>query len=82
MHTCNNCKVGTMMEPPDHHPSYLRCNSCMAIELTYKPLPYQEAMHQVDNGSGIDIIFVAGGYGSGKSRSTLQEFLIRALENP
>jgi phage terminase large subunit len=29
-----------------------------------------------------DIIAVFGGYGSGKSRSTLQEFLLRALENP
>jgi PBSX family phage terminase large subunit len=44
-------------------------------------MPYQEEMHQVSTGGGIDIIACFGGYGSGKSRATLQEFLMRALEN-
>lgn len=81
-HTCHNCKVGTMREPVDLHPAYFQCDSCLAIELTYTPMEYQEEMHQVSTGGGIDIIAVFGGYGSGKSRSTLQEFLMRALENP
>lgn len=80
--TCQNCGIGQLHPPPDQHPSYLICESCMAIELTYDPQPYQEDMHKVDTESDTDIIAVFGGYGSGKSRSTLQEFLLRALENP
>jgi phage terminase large subunit len=71
-----------MREPLDQHSSYWQCDSCLAIELTYIPQDYQEEMHQVNTESEIDIIFVAGGYGSGKSKSTLHEFLLRALENP
>lgn len=84
MEKCPNCKVGTLRPPKDDHPSYLECDSCLAIELTYIPMEYQEAMHQVKTGSqdDTDIIAVFGGYGSGKSKSTLEEFLIRALENP
>lgn len=71
-----------MKEPPDKHPSYVVCNSCLAIELVYEPQEYQEDMHKVSTGSGIDVVAVFGGYGSGKSKATLQEFLLRALENP
>ena len=83
-HTCYNCKVGTMQIPPDQHPAYIQCNSCMAIELTYMPQEYQEEMHTVrsDGEDDTDIIAVFGGYGSGKSKATLEEFLVRALENP
>lgn len=82
--TCQNCKVGTLLPPQDQHPSYLQCSSCLAIQLTYIPQDYQEDMHQVRNGESddTDIIAVFGGYGSGKSKATLEEFLMRALENP
>ena len=82
-HTCHNCKVGTMREPADNHPAYLQCDSCLAIELTYAPMEYQEEMHMVrsDGEDDTDIISVFGGYGSGKSKATLEEFLLRALEN-
>ena len=63
MHTCDYCKVGMMVEPVDKHPSYLVCNSCMAMELTYEPQEYQEEMHTVSTGGGIDIVAVFGGYG-------------------
>lgn len=79
---CHNCHVGQMVDPPDKHPSYHVCNSCLAIELTYQPQDYQEDMHTVNTGGGIDIVAVFGGYGSGKSKATLEEFLLRALENP
>lgn len=48
------------------------------------PQEYQEDLHQVMNGEAddTDIIAVFGGYGSGKSKATLEEFLLRALENP
>lgn len=70
------------MPPPDQHPAYVQCSSCLAIELTYMPQEYQEEMHTVFTGGDIDIIAVFGGYGSGKSKATLEEFLLRALENP
>lgn len=84
MHTCHNCKVGIMRVPADQHPSYIQCDSCNAIELTYVPMEFQEEMHTVKTGGDddTDIIAVFGGYGSGKSRSTLEEFMLRALENP
>lgn len=84
MHTCHNCKVGKMRIPKDQHPAYLQCDSCLAIELTYEPQFYQEDMHQVKTGinTDTDIVAVFGGYGSGKSKATLEEFLMRALENP
>lgn len=84
MHTCYSCKVGRMRPPSDQHPAYLQCDSCLAIELTYVPMEYQEEMHKVRTGTDTDtdIIAVFGGYGSGKSKATLEEFLLRALENP
>lgn len=82
MKTCHHCKVGTLRKPNDDHPSYLICSSCSAIQLTYVPQDYQEEFHRTTTGKGIDIIAVFGGFGSGKSRATLSEFLLRALENP
>lgn len=81
---CSHCKVGNLQTPKDDHPSYLVCDSCGAFQLLYIPMEYQEDMHQVKTGDkdDTDIIAVFGGYGSGKSKATLQEFLIRALENP
>jgi hypothetical protein len=65
MHTCYNCKVGVMREPVDQHPAYVQCDSCLAIELTYIPMSYQEEMHMVKTGEDedTDIIAVFGGYG-------------------
>lgn len=82
-----------MQKPPDDHPSYLVCPNCGAIELTYVPQDYQQAIHEVpyqpviDPETGeeyiaIQIIGAFGGYGSGKSKASLQEIFIRALENP
>lgn len=84
MPVCYNCKVGTMRVPADQHPAYVQCDSCLAIQLTYIPQDYQADMHQVRTGTqdDTDIIAVFGGYGSGKSKATLEEFLLRALENP
>lgn len=77
-----------MTVPPDQHPSYLICENCGTIELTYKPQDYQEGIHKVpykltERGTiRTQIIGVFGGFGSGKSKASLQEFFIRALENP
>lgn len=63
MSNCPNCQVGTLNPPKDQHPSYVQCNSCLAIQKTYIPQEYQETMHQVSTGNEIDIIAVFGGYG-------------------
>jgi hypothetical protein len=60
---CENCHSGHYQTPKDNHPSYIVCSSCGAIKLTYSPMGYQEDMHQVNTGGGIDIIAVFGGYG-------------------
>ena len=85
---CSHCQVGILTEPPDNHVSYVVCNKCGAMQLTYKPSDYQEAFHSVPytlNKRGKlnpQILCTFGGYGSGKSKASLSEFLIRALENP
>jgi hypothetical protein len=61
VHTCPQCKVGTVKPPKDDHPAYFQCDSCMAIELLYSPMDYQEEMHTVNTGGDIDIIAVFGG---------------------
>src|SRR5690606_41898623 len=79
--------------PANGHPSYVECPHCGAIELTYVPQDYQESVHSVPiierwNTKRqrweyeIQIIGVFGGYGSGKSRASLTEVLLRALNNP
>lgn len=90
---CLNCHVGLMRVPLNNHPAYLECPDCGAIELTYIPQDYQEGIHEVeytysynpDTGAfeiDTQIVGAFGGYGSGKSRSSLSEVLLRALENP
>lgn len=85
---CLNCHVGRMQIPQDQHPSYLICDSCGALELRYVAQDYQNALHtqpivlSKDGSPYPQILFVAGGFGSGKSRSSLQEFFMRCLENP
>lgn len=59
MHTCHNCKVGTMRAPTDGHPAYLVCDSCLAMELTYVPMEFQEEMHQVKTGGDDDTDIIA-----------------------
>jgi PBSX family phage terminase large subunit len=89
---CLNCYTAEMMIPANSHPAYVECPNCGAIELTYEPMDYQEAIHEVPYKEFINkrgepeieprIIFIAGGYGSGKSRSSLQEFFLTCLESP
>lgn len=85
---CLHCNQGTMEEPADKHPSYIVCPVCGNIELTYVPQEHQQEFHATpyklaEDGSIIpQIIAVFGGYGSSKSRATLQEVFLRALENP
>lgn len=90
---CMSCRTAELQKPRDGHPSYLICPNCGAIELTYVPQDYQRPLHEVpyrvikDPNTGnesiaIQIIGVFGGFGSGKSKASLQEIFLRALENP
>lgn len=84
---CMSCYTGDMQTPVDNHPAYVYCPNCGAIELTYKPQDYQMLSHAVpyveqDGRIQTQLIGYFGGYGSGKSRTSLSEVLLRALENP
>lgn len=90
---CLHCYTADMLTPDSGHVAYVYCPNCGAIELTYKPQDYQEASHSVpivevfDERTGkyvkqAQIIGWFGGYGSGKSRASLTEVLLRALDNP
>jgi PBSX family phage terminase large subunit len=79
---CENCKTTTIQKPSDQHPSYLQCPNCQAIELVYEPQYYQLLAHQLPNENKLQIVGFFGGYGSGKSKTSLQEIFLRALENP
>lgn len=90
---CMNCYTANMQEPENGHPSYVVCPSCGAIELTYVPQDYQRPPHEIPLRKRwnnfkkaweyeAQIIAWFGGYGSGKSRDSLTEVLLRALENP
>lgn len=77
---CPNCRLANLHHPQDSHPSYLQCPACLAIQLTYIPQGYQLQAHQIPK--NILILGIFGGYGSGKSHTSLQEIFLRALENP
>jgi PBSX family phage terminase large subunit len=85
---CHQCHVGDLEPPKDGHPSHEICNNCGSIVITYQPLDYQEQIHTIPyklNAEGMiqpQIIATFGGYGSGKSKASLSEFFIRAMENP
>lgn len=72
-----------MRKPEDDHLSYLICPNCQAIELQYKPQNYQKELHdEIKKKQPMQILAAFGGYGSGKSHSSLQEVFLRALESP
>lgn len=90
---CLNCYTADMVTPQNGHPAYIECPACGAIELTYEPQDYQVESHTVPirkvwsekKGkweSELRIIGWFGGYGSGKSRASLTEVLLTALESP
>jgi len=82
-----------MVVPMNGHIAYLECPACGCIELTYVPQDYQQKMHEVPIVEVWDdelkewrlqaqVIGVFGGYGSGKSRTSLAEIFLRAMNNP
>ncbi len=85
---CLHCYTAEMKKPENQHPAYVECPNCMAIELLYKPQEYQRSAHTVpyqknkDGSLKIQIVGFFGGFGSGKSKASLQEVFMRALENP
>lgn len=85
---CPNCRAGTFIQNPYEHPSYVECNSCGAMQLTYVPMDHQYDFHKhpyrynKDGSVATQTFGLFGGYGSAKSTASLQDFFHRALENP
>ena len=75
---CRACNSAELEIPKDGHTSYLVCPSCSAMQLTYVPMPHQDAFHS----DPTKYRMFAGGYGSAKTRTATQESLLLALENP
>lgn len=75
---CLNCYSTDLKPPETEHPGYLVCPNCGAIELTYEPQPYQEAVHNVpymyneDGSLRIQIMGIFGGRKSHSRRKTIQ----------
>ena len=85
---CLHCYTAEMTVPENQHPAYVECLNCGAIELIYIPQDYQKSAHNIpyqknkDGSLKIQIVGFFGGFGSGKSKASLQEVFMRALENP
>jgi PBSX family phage terminase large subunit len=66
----------------------LECPVCGALQLTYNPQDYQELFHEApfnineDGTYKLQTIGIFGGYGSAKSKASVHEFFLRALECP
>lgn len=75
---CPVCKVGTMNSPPDGQESYIICNECESIHLTYKPLPHQARFHADPH----KFKGFFGGFGSGKTRTGAEEITQHILSTP
>lgn len=95
---CPHCKIKTLQTPVTEqykkNPTYLSCLGCGNIHLMYEPLEHQIEFHQTEQKPNLDengkpdgtlktqIIGIFGGYGSAKSRASLQEIFLRSLNNP
>jgi hypothetical protein len=89
---CYNCNLRELTTPPSEQykkqPTYLECRGCNTIHLTYEPLEHQVDFHTTEQKLNDDgtpktqIVGIFGGFGSSKSRASLQEIFLRALNNP
>lgn len=43
--TCSNCKAGRFQQNMYEHVSYVECDSCGAMQLTYVPMNHQYDFH-------------------------------------
>lgn len=88
---CPKCNLKTLTTPKTEthkkQPTYLECRGCGNIHLTYEPLEHQIEFHQTPQKQNEDgtiktqIIGLFGGFGSSKSRASLQEIFLRSLNN-
>lgn len=76
--TCTVCNEGSLKEPENGQEWHLVCPNCLAIRFVYVPLPHQEAFHK-DNAK---ILAFFGGYGSGKTTTTVQHMIHLQLTTP
>lgn len=74
---CHRCH-GSYKLPDNGQQWHLVCNECGAILLVYQPLPHQKRFHQ--DPARIRGFF--GGYGSGKTTTTVMEMIRHQLSTP
>jgi len=72
---CNKCGEVWTRHEPEHH-SY--CAQCQNFMLHYHPLPHQIRFHQDPS----KYLLFAGGFGSGKSRTSVQHIIRHILDTP
>jgi phage terminase large subunit len=75
---CPVCNFGKLMETGLTGDWNLECNECNAIILCYEPLPHQIAFHQDSHKYRL----YAGGYGSGKTTTSVVEVIRHVLSTP
>ena len=46
--SCGHCHYGNYVKSIDDHVSYVVCDTCGAMQLSYIPQDYQEALHRQD----------------------------------
>jgi PBSX family phage terminase large subunit len=76
--TCQHCNIGHYVEFPDENEWNVQCNECSAILFCYNPLPHQQLFHA----DGAKYRLYAGGYGSGKTTTSVAEVIRHVLSTP
>lgn len=69
---CSHCNAGTFVQNPYEHPSYVECDSCGAMQLTYIPMDHQYEFHNTPyryNKNGTIATHTFGLFGGRKFRS-------------
>jgi phage terminase large subunit len=76
--TCQSCHFGVYKEFSDGNEWNVICNDCGAIQFCYEPLPHQVEFHSDPSKYRL----FAGGYGSGKTTTTVAEVIRHVLTTP
>lgn len=74
--TCEQCSYGRMMETDSEW--WVKCDDCGAMKFCYVPLPHQSRFHADTHKYRL----FAGGYGSGKTTTTVAEVIRHVLDTP
>lgn len=75
---CPECGLGKFEQPLSGQTSYVICGECESIQLLYFPQSYQDDYHK--DSHWIKGFF--GGFGSGKSRTNVEEVTLHICNTP